>query len=454
MANFLPNELVKRLNEQYGFDTESFLKTHDNNEKVTSIRLNPDKPFNSPFDMERVPWSVNGRYLQERPVFTLDPLFHAGCYYVQEASSMFIEHILKSIGLTGSNITALDLCAAPGGKATLVNSCLGPDSLIVANDAIKSRSIILKDNLVRWGNPNVVVSNNDPSAFGRLSGCFDLMLVDAPCSGSGMFRKDSHAVDEWSMANVKLCSERQQRILAQSINCLRQGGYLIYSTCSYSSEENEDILDWLISEYHLESLSIPIDKLWGIEETRSTISGAFGYRFYPHKVKGEGFFISVLRSFNEKYSVSAKKAKPELESAPEHLVANWVKESELFDSFILGDYIHIFPKKHALNLNVFKSVLYLKDAGTTIGRIVGNDLIPSFELAHSTQINEEIQAQEVSLEIALSFLRKQNLSIDDFAGVSFGWCLVRYLGVNLGWVKVLANRVNNYYPKELRIKNL
>lgn len=453
MGNFLPNELIRRLNEQYNFDTEAFLDSHNDSSRITSIRLNPDKPFRAPDCMEVVPWSENGRYLSGRPVFTLDPFFHAGCYYVQEASSMFLEHVIGEIGLKDSSIVALDLCAAPGGKSTLLNSSLGKKSLLVANEVIKARALVLKDNLVRWGNPNIVVSNNDPSAFSNLPGFFDFMLVDAPCSGSGMFRKESHAIEEWSLANVKLCSERQQRILSQSINTLKAGGYLVYSTCSYSKEENQDILDWLIGEYNLESVRIPIDARWGIDEVLSSSAGAFGYSFFPHKVKGEGFFLGVLKR-RDGVLCDEKKSKYTFEKCSTGIEKKWVKDDSEYESFIVEGHLHVFPKLFLSKLAVLKKSLYLKDAGTTIGRLSGADLVPSFELAHSTIVNEDIQSQEVSLDVALAFLRKQTLDILNFEGVKPGWCLVKYQGVNLGWVKVLANRINNYYPKELRIMNL
>ncbi|MGJ1316761.1 methyltransferase RsmF C-terminal domain-like protein, partial [Sphingobacterium multivorum] len=220
-------------------------------------------------------------------------------YYPQDASSMFIDHIIRSLKLNERSVRALDLCAAPGGKSTLLNSSLHPESLLVANEIIKTRVTVLQDNLMKWGNANTVTTNNDPAAFNRLPGYFDLMVVDAPCSGSGMFRKDTDAIDEWSEANVKLCSERQQRILAESLATLNKGGYLFYSTCSYSPEENEDIVDWLLDSGDFESIEIAIEEHWGIDHTSSNKHRAHGYRFYPHKLGGEGFFIAVLKKIGE-----------------------------------------------------------------------------------------------------------------------------------------------------------
>ena len=455
MSNFLPNELVKRLNEQEGFDSEAFNKVHEQGDKITSIRLNSLKQDTVPFeDVNPVPWCDRGYYLAERPVFTLDPLYHAGCYYVQEASSMFIAHILEEIGLKNSSIRALDLCAAPGGKSTLLVSYLGSESLLVSNEVIKSRANILADNIVRWGTSNVVVTNNDPSAFSRLPGYFDLLLVDAPCSGSGMFRKDQDTVDEWSLANVKLCSDRQKRILAESLDALVTDGYLIYSTCSYSREENEDILDWLSTEYAFETISITLDSDWGIEETQSAKHKAIGYRFYPHKLKGEGFFVAVLQKKERQLTFNRKKNKFEKNAVPPKVVSNWIEESQNHVQFMHGDHIHIFPKNYEDDIKWLQHVLYIKQAGTNIGKWTGRELLPSHDLACSVHIKQDLSAQDVTLDVALQFLRKESLDKEHFTAVKSGWCLVRYKETNLGWIKILANRINNYYPKEVRIMNL
>jgi len=455
MSNFLPNELIKRLSEQEGVDLEAFRNVHEQGEKITSIRLNPFKQDFVPFEnITPVPWCDEGYYLSQRPVFTLDPLYHAGCYYVQEASSMFIAHILKQIALENSETRALDLCAAPGGKSTLLTSCLGSKSLLVSNEVIKSRAHILADNIVRWGTTNVVVTNNDPSAFNRLPGYFDLLLVDAPCSGSGMFRKSPGAVDEWSLANVKLCSDRQKRILAESLSSLASHGYLIYSTCSYSREENEDILDWILTEYTFESVSVTVDTNWGIEETQSTKHKAFGYRFYPHKVKGEGFFVAILKKKEDQSTFSRIKSKPEKNIISPEILPNWVEGSEEYVSFMHEDDIHMFPKNYAEDLKWFQQVLYIKLVGTNIGKWTGRELLPSHDLACNVHVRTAIPAQEVTLDVARQFLRKESMDVLDFTNVKSGWCLVRYKGINLGWVKVLPNRINNYYPKECRIMNL
>lgn len=455
MSNFLPNELVKRLNEQEGFDAAAFNKVHEQGDKITSIRLNPWKQTSVPFKSAiPVAWCDKGYYLTERPVFTVDPLYHAGCYYVQEASSMCIAHILQELELENKAIRALDLCAAPGGKSTLLADYLGSESILVSNEVIKSRAHVLRDNIVRWGVSNVVVTNNDPSTFSRLPGYFDLLVVDAPCSGSGMFRKDEGAIDEWSLANVKLCSDRQKRILAESISTLATEGYLFYSTCSYSSEENEDILDWIKEEYGFESIPIRFPSQWGIAEIQSPKHQAFGYRFYPHKLKGEGFFIAVLRKTETQPSFSRKKIKSEKNSVPTKVLSDWTEQPANHMAFIHDEHIHIFPKKYEEDLRWYQQVLYIKQAGVNIGKWNGRELIPSHDLACSVHIKTDLSAQDVTREVALKYLRKESLAVTDFPAILTGWCLVRYDGTNLGWVKVLPNRVNNYYPKEVRIMHL
>jgi len=271
----VPAALIQSLQTATGFQKEAFEAVHKSGEQVVSIRLNPSKEFDVlhlPIS-ENVGWCATGRYLKERPFFTFDPFLHAGAYYVQEASSMFLwQAIIQTVPDTmGKKV--LDLCAAPGGKSTLLSSYF-KDGLVVANEVIKNRANILVENACKWGDGHLLVTNNDPSHFQSIPGFFDVLMVDAPCSGSGLFRKDPSAVEEWSEANVTLCSQRQQRILADAIPCLAENGVLIYSTCSYSPEEDEVICDWLLNEMEMESLPLEVEKTWGIVETASPLRNA------------------------------------------------------------------------------------------------------------------------------------------------------------------------------------
>jgi 16S rRNA C967 or C1407 C5-methylase (RsmB/RsmF family) len=290
----LPEPFIRSLQHVKGFNEEAFKAVLASGTQITSVRLNPQKFKIHPADDgtkfkidSDVPWSSNGYYLTERPSFTLDPLFHAGAYYVQEASSMFLEEALKQTVDLTQPLKILDLCAAPGGKSTLIQSVISADSLLVSNEVIKARVNILSENIIKWGAANVIVTNNDPKDFQRVQNYFDVVVVDAPCSGSGLFRKDANAVNEWSENNVALCAQRQQRILGDIFPSLKQGGVLIYSTCSYSQQEDEEIADWLAAELKVESvkLNLPagqagVEQGWGIVETVSERSGSFGYRFY------------------------------------------------------------------------------------------------------------------------------------------------------------------------------
>ncbi|MEI9933855.1 MAG: RsmB/NOP family class I SAM-dependent RNA methyltransferase [Ferruginibacter sp.] len=269
----LPSALIDSLKEVKGFDKDAFQKVHQSGEKVTSVRLNPNKLIidNCQLLIEsKIPWSSHGYYLSARPSFTIDPLFHAGAYYAQEASSMFLEEVLKQTVDLSQPLKVLDLCAAPGGKSTLIQSLISDESVLISNDVIKSRANILAENLTKWGATNVIVTNNDPKDFQRLENYFDVIVVDAPCSGSGLFRKDPEAITEWSEQNVALCSQRQQRILADVLPSLKENGILVYSTCSYSKTEDEDICDWMENELSMVNCQLTIENYIGIIETKSS----------------------------------------------------------------------------------------------------------------------------------------------------------------------------------------
>ncbi|PPL01805.1 methyltransferase RsmF C-terminal domain-like protein [Parapedobacter indicus] len=451
MSNIVPPALVRRLGNLAGFDTDAFEAVHEQEGGITSIRVNPDKPqVSPPASGDPVPWCNTGYYLSERPVFTLDPLFHAGCYYVQEASSMFLAHAIRELMLDKQPLIALDLCAAPGGKSTLLNTYLHPDSLLIANELIKSRVTVLADNLVRWGHPNTVVTNNDPSAFARIPGYVDLMLVDAPCSGSGMFRKDHAAINQWSEGAVQLCSERQRRILADSLPTLKEGGVLLYSTCSYSVEENEEIADWLCETQGMEPVALSVNKAWGIEQTRSERHGCPGFRFYPHRLRGEGFFLAAFRKATVQPSFDRPKSKTERAVVPDKL-ENWIAHPEIFFSFTVGDDIHILPKGRENDLLILQKMLYLRNAGTRVGRMAKNDLIPAHDLALSLVRHSGIPSISLDEALAQEYLRKGTLPPSINADNDTGWVLATFNGASLGWMKLLPNRINNYYPKEWRI---
>lgn len=446
-----PDNFLQSLSAENGFNEENFINAHQIADAPTSIRLNPFKPSAAKTD-EQVPWCTDGFYLNTRPSFTFDPLFHAGCYYVQEASSMFIDHIFKNIRPNiDDTVKVLDLCAAPGGKSTLLNSAINANDLLVANEIIKTRVPVLTDNLSRWGQGNVIVSNNDPKDIGRLKSFFDIILVDAPCSGSGMFRKDPQAMNEWSEANVELCHQRQERILADILPALNEDGYLIYSTCSYSHQENEDILDWLCEEFDLESIRIPIYKEWGIVETQSTAKKAWGYRFYPGQVKGEGLFASCLKKRNNTGELGTFKNNMQQKISSKEIdqVKTYINNPDDFYYFKVNEDWLAINRTHKESLNILQRHLYLKKSGVRVGKLMGKDLIPDHELALSTIINKAAVLQtELTYEQAIQYLRRDNIDLNP---TEKGWSLMNFEGQSLGWAKLLPNRINNYYPKEIRI---
>jgi len=445
----LPERLLDSLKYTKGFDKEAFLSVHSSGEQLTSIRLNPFKLSGSSQvpsfggDLgEAVPWTGFGYYLKERPSFTFDPLFHAGCYYVQEASSMFLEQALKQTIDLSMPIKVLDLSAAPGGKSTHIQSLISADSLLVSNDVIRSRANVLKDNIIKWGAQNVIVTHNDPRDIGKLENYFDVIVVDAPCSGSGLFRREPEAIAEWSENNVQLCSQRQQRILADIWPALKKDGILIYSTCSYSKEEDEDIVDWL---ENLPNAYCPlsIDKKWGI------IDCGKGYRFWPDKTRGEGFFIAVFRKKEgEIVETNRHKATPPIASKKEkQLLEEWVKESAT--EFIkYENTAYAWPGQMFTDFSFLLERLRVIYSGTRLGELIRDKLVPDHALAMSPMLGNMVPRVNCNLENAIDFLQKKELKIEP---PQKGWQVLTYKDFVLGWINALPNRINNYYPRELRI---
>jgi 16S rRNA C967 or C1407 C5-methylase (RsmB/RsmF family)/NOL1/NOP2/fmu family ribosome biogenesis protein len=468
--NLLPQALLHSLESVKGFNRETFEQVHASGEQVTSIRFNPQKSRLSSTENKdadnqflvpdptsyfpsatRIPWSSSGYYLSERPLFTFDPLLHAGVYYVQEASSMFLEQAFRQSVDTGGPLRVLDLCAAPGGKSTLLQSIISSNSLLVSNEVIKARAAVLEENMVKWGAANVVVTNNDPAHFARLENYFDVIVIDAPCSGSGLFRRDPAAIDEWSESNVVLCSQRQQRIIADVWPALKQSGVLIYSTCSYSAAEDEAILDWLSQSFDVRGISLQTDPAWGIVETASANGNLKGYRFYPDKLKGEGFFIASLQKKQGGVFVAgkrAKKATEKLSKSAEAIVKKWVNEAGELAFFKQGEVIVALPAALQDDLAVLQSALYIKKAGVTLGKLAGYDLVPDHQLAVSTIASSHIPKLALNRLEAIGYLRKDDIPLP---AAQPGWHLVTHEGHSLGWIKNLPNRFNNYYPKEWRI---
>lgn len=450
----LPQPLIDSLRGLPGFDEDAFIKIHQSGEKITSLRINPAK-VSAPQELSifaedsrtPVPWCDNGYYLDERPSFTFDPLFHAGCYYVQEASSMFLEQALKQTTSLEEPLRVLDLCASPGGKSTHIQSLISEDSLLVSNEVIRPRVQVLRDNITRWGSSNVVVTSNDPEHFSGLTGYFDIIIVDAPCSGSGLFRRDPEAIATWSTNVVSLCSQRQQRILANALPSLKKGGVLIYSTCSYSASENEEILDWISDRFSVKSLPLAFEKVWGVTPVQ-TENKNYGYRFWPYLSRGEGFFIAAFRKEDgeEEHRVS-KTVFNRVSRKEELLLFPWV-DTEGSTLVKINDKIYAWPTALADDFSFLAKSLRAVYAGTSVGSLAHEKLIPDHALAMSPTISEKVLRAELNYDLSIAYLQRKNLPSDE---LSRGWQLVTFRGHPLGWINVLSNRVNNYFPKEMRI---
>jgi NOL1/NOP2/fmu family ribosome biogenesis protein len=361
---------------------------------------------------------------------------------------MFLwEALTQTIGSETTGLKVLDLCAAPGGKSTLLASYFS-DGLVVSNEVIKTRASILVENMTKWGSSNVVVTNNDPAHFSALTNYFDVIVVDAPCSGSGLFRKDPGAIEEWSENNVRLCSQRQERIVADILPCLKQGGTLLYSTCSYSKAEDEDLLDELMTHHSLESVRITIQDSWGIVETQSESNAAYGYRFYPYLTKGEGFFVAAFTKQEGGATGYYSEQKLSLPNKTEQeAINNFMPLPNTYSFFKQGEAIKTIPTAIFPDLQVLAKQLYIKKAGTEIGTIKGKDVIPNHELAMSHLPISHVNKLELNALEAIQYLKRQDLFIES----KTGWNLVTHCGLPLGWAKVLPNRMNNYYPQSWRI---
>lgn len=447
-----PSSLLHSIGKVCVINEPQLLNAH-NQTASTSIRNNPFKKHSQFDSNEKVKWADDSFYLSERIEFIKDPLFHAGTYYVQEASSIFLEQTIKQTVNLNNELKVLDLCASPGGKSTLINSLINEKSFLLANEVIKTRVGALCENLTKWGQANVVVTNNDAQDFTALQHYFDLIVVDAPCSGSGLFRKQADALEHWSDENVGHCALRQKRILADIYNSLKPGGILVYSTCSYSTEENENIVSWLIEEYKASTIQLKITDQWNITET-TTNKGVYGYRFFPHLTKGEGFFIAAIKKNEEETETQhfqSKSQKNNLEKITKEEFDKLTTFVQLKDNEIIiksnGNYF-LINELIAQELNKLNT-LHIRKKGTLLGEFKGKDFIPHHELALSNYVNNHLPSVEVTIDEALQYLKKSELRLQ--SNIEKGFCLVKYKNRAIGWAKNIGNRFNNYLPKDWRI---
>ena len=453
MAVNLPQAFVESTRAALGDKADVVVEAILAGESVTAVRANPFKI--SADDLRRrfaaagedVPWCADAFYLKERPVFSLDPLIHAGAYYVQDPSAMFVWSLAEVlIRQSEASLKVLDLCAAPGGKSTAVASALRPSDLLVSNEVIGSRASVLAENMVKWGRSNTIVTNNDPKDFARLAASFDIILADVPCSGEGMFRKDPGAVAEWSPENVNLCAARQRRIVADVWPSLREGGWLIYSTCTFNSSENDDNVEWICSELGAEPVAL-LRAMSAPGQGEQCVSTRCGLQFAPGITRGEGQYVAVLRKTSSAKPASFKPAKP-LRKAP----CNWLMDG--FDSFSVetsaGTLIKAYPQALVQDIRQFEERLKVLRSGVAVASVKGRDLIPQADLALSQAFRQDaFQQVELAKDQALQYLRCEALQLPD---APKGFLTVTCEGLPLGFVKNLGNRANNLFPQAWRLR--
>lgn len=458
----LPEALLQSLEGVPGFDRATMVGVHEAAEVRASVRLNPAKKYGMglagltdtwrwslgrPVTSLPVPWWPQGYSLQPRPAFALDPLWHAGAYYVQEASSMFLGLAVEQLREGREGLRVVDVCASPGGKSTQLAS-LPQTGLLLSNETIRSRVPVLFENLVKWGNPHVCISAEDPSALAQLEDFFDLMVVDAPCSGSGLFRRQPAAASEWTSALVDLCQRRQQRILTDALPALAPGGLLIYATCSYSPAENEEVVDWLVRKQGLESLRLRIPDAWGIVET-GTASGAVGYRFFPDRLCGEGFFLACLQKSGVQKRVPTPIRPPRSIDDRGSDLSEWlVRPGDCQVSEHAGS-LYAVPRSVVPDIAVLSDALRLRKSAVRLGRLVRGTLLPDHELVMSTWLHPQKASLPLEREEAIRYLRREPVAAP---GHPPGWAVATYQGIPLGLLKCMPARTNNHYPMEWRIR--
>jgi 16S rRNA C967 or C1407 C5-methylase (RsmB/RsmF family)/NOL1/NOP2/fmu family ribosome biogenesis protein len=442
----LPEEFLERISRQNYIDAGRLAEALGQPSPV-SVRINPYKWTCPVTGYDRVIWEPQGYYLQGRPLFTADPLFHAGVYYPQEASSMFTGEVFRQVTTSMNNIRVLDLCGAPGGKSTHLSALMAGNGLLIANEVIRSRAAVLVENITKWGIGNTIVTQNDPSAFAALTGFFDVIVADAPCSGEGMFR-DSIAVAEWSQQNARLCSERQRRIVMDVWPALKPGGMMIYSTCTFNPAENEENISWFRDTTRSEPVFVDISGMGGV--TRVRYREIEGYGFYPGKIKGDGFFIAVLR-------------KPlEMKASTRNIITKAVKKSarafEIVEPLMTYDRDRLVMSGNmimalAAGRDIFSYIsanLTVIKSGTLVGEMMNDSFIPAHDLAMSVwQKDDAWISYDASYDEAVTYLRRGQLRA---ARMPVGRIRMRYRGVPLGFVNNIGSRVNNGYPKAWRMR--
>ena len=439
----LPERFIEQLRGLFPKEWEALTEAITSSEPSVAVRVNEARGVAVPDGARRVPWCEQGFYLEDRPVFTFDPDWHAGRYYVQDASSMFIAHVIRHF--IHEPVRYLDLCAAPGGKTTAAIQALPQRSLLVANEIVPPRARVLADNVIRWGNPRCVVTSNAPAHLGKFDAFFDVIAADVPCSGEGMMRKDDEAVAQWSHALVEQCAQRQREILADVWPALRPGGLFIYSTCTYNRQENEEITEFIVRELGATSLEVPVEADWNIHPAIG--SDCHGYRFMPHRVDGEGLFMAVFRKDGDMPRQDIR-IKEKTSKKVEGIDKNWLSLPDDFTIDQQGDLLIAVPQDIRREVTALRTSLNVLHAGVELATVMGRKTVPHPALAMSTaRAAEAFPVCEVDYATALRYLRGESITVDG----PRGYVLVAHNGAILGFANNLGSRANNLYPKSQRI---
>ena len=452
----LPVAFKELMRKQLGAEEAEHLFEALDSVSPVAVRLNPAKCGDAGVwsDGDAIAWSRNGRKLKERPSFTLDTAFHAGAYYVQEAASQFIDHIVAGEPLQGKRV--LDMCSAPGGKTTIYSTAVGVDGLVVANEYVRSRANILADNVRKWGMGNVLVTNNAPEHIAQFEGWFDLVAVDAPCSGEGMFRKEEVAREEWSIDAVKMCAARQLSIVREAWQSLKAGGLFIYSTCTFNDEEDEGLLRTFIDEMgdvFESSQRVEIDDAWGV--VRGEVGAFQTFRFFPHKTDSEGLFVAVARkaeATTQRTPKARKKVMQEVDKVSRRELMRWLQDADQYAFAMVADTIYAYRTEQFKAVQALSEGLTAIYSGVAMGQIFKGKLKPDWALSQYVGLNRDaVAVEELDEQRALDYLRKKDIAVGDMVE---GMNLMTHNGRALGFAKKVGARCNNLYPNSLKIMNM
>lgn len=452
----LPIAFTERMRKQLGAEEAESLFAALDSVSPVAVRLNPAKCGEEGVwsNGEAIAWSKNGRKLKERPSFTLDTAFHAGAYYVQEAASQFIDYIISHEELQGKRV--LDMCSAPGGKTTIYSTAVGEEGLVVANEYVRSRANVLADNVRKWGMGNVLVTNNAPEHIAQFEGWFDMVAVDAPCSGEGMFRKEEVAREDWSEEAVKMCAARQLSIVREAWQSLRDGGLFIYSTCTFNEDEDEGLLRAFIEEtgdVFEPSQSVEIDDAWGI--VKGEVGAFQTFRFFPHKTDSEGLFVAIARKAEpttQRTPKARKRVMQEVDKNSRKELAKWLQQPDNYTFAMVADTIYAYPSVQFKAVQALSEGLTAIYSGVAMGQIFKGKLKPDWALSQYIGFERTaVAVEEVDEERALDYLRKRDIAVGDMAE---GINLITHKGRALGFAKRVGARCNNLYPNSLKIMNM